>query len=434
MRRTAITRSPPRSPSKPCKSYEPTTACARSSRRRCFGSESAARKRRGNFAAAWELEHGSARLGSKAARRPASARRSSTRSATNEWISSRLSRRRDSAAGHPRLLLPGAASAAEPAPQGDSGNCTSGQKDVAAGAILMEAQMLYLQAIRVFLRQKAYSSDELRELETKLIRSSYAYGGSYQVGRRKPGAARFVRRRQRAPLSQRIDALIQIADWDLLFDQRPLALELYEDIHAFLKQRGVAQASIDELFSPETPHMLPTFAARPRGRGPRANRDRLRRHRLRDHALRNEPPRRRRELEQRVEGCARRPRSPRLPKSFPTDREGWRVRARGPGRRALLRRGVAPHLRSTTRMPRGPCCPRSFRNSLRRHGAARHGRDEPAARHRDRRRDAAPRRQRRRRRDRRERRARAYGADELRHRRRSVRHRLGRGAANACTA
>ena len=78
-------------------------------------------------------------------------------------------------------------------------------------------------------------------------------------------------------------------------------------------------------------------------------------------------------------------------------------------------------------MPRGPRCPRSFRNSLRRHGAARHGRDEPASGHRDRRRNAAPRRQRRRRRDCGERRARAYGADELRHRRRPVRHRLGRG-------
>ncbi len=44
--------------------------------------------------------------------------------------------------------------------------------------------MLYLQAIGGSCEQKAYSSDELRELETKLVHSSYAYGGSYQVGRR----------------------------------------------------------------------------------------------------------------------------------------------------------------------------------------------------------------------------------------------------------
>ena len=137
---------------------------------------------------------------------------------------------------------------------------------------------------------------------------------------------------------------------------------------------------------------------------------------------------------QRVEGRAQRPRSPRLARPFPTDRDGRRVRALDPGRRALLRRGVARRRQSTTRMPRGPCRPRSFRNPLRRHGAARHGRDEPAARDRDRRRDAAPRRQRRRRRDRRERSARAHGADELRHRRRPVRDRLGRGRASACTA
>ncbi len=123
--------------------------------------------------------------------------------------------------------------------------------------------MLYAQAIGVFLRQEAYSSDELRELETKLIHSSYAYGGSYQVGRRSLSRLVSYGAANEEPLSQRIDSVIQVADWDLLFDQRPPAIELYEEIYAFLEQRGVARAAIDEWFSPETPHMLPTFAPNP---------------------------------------------------------------------------------------------------------------------------------------------------------------------------
>jgi hypothetical protein len=115
----------------------------------------------------------------------------------------------------------------------------------------------------VFLRQEAYSSAELRELETKLIHSSYAYGGSYQVGRRSLSRLVSYGAANEEPLLQRIDSVIQVADWDLLFDQRPPAIELYEDIYAFLEQRGVARAAIDEWFSPEAPHMLPTFAANP---------------------------------------------------------------------------------------------------------------------------------------------------------------------------
>jgi hypothetical protein len=150
-----------------------------------------------------------------------------------------------------------------------SSSCTSGLKHVAAGAMLAEAQALYLQAIRVFLGQKNYASDELWELESKLIRSAYVYGGAYAYS----GAYSIGRQSMRRlvsydvandePLLQRIDNLIQIADWDLLFDQRPAALEMYEEIYAFLKQRGVEQAAIDELFAPETPYMLPTFAQNP---------------------------------------------------------------------------------------------------------------------------------------------------------------------------
>ena len=218
---------------------------------------------RGNFGAAWDLEQDLLTL---ARRQPNDL---SAAPILHEIGDKRMDLLKDYLDGGipPQIILgcyyQGPRALQNPLPQGDSGNCTSGQKDVAAAAILMDAQLLYLQAIQRFLRERAYSSDELQELETKLVHSSYAYGGSYQIGRRSLGRLVSYGAANNAPLSQRIDALIQIADWDVLFDQRPLALALYEDIHVFLKRRGVAQSSIDELFSPETPHMLPTFEENP---------------------------------------------------------------------------------------------------------------------------------------------------------------------------
>ena len=40
-------------------------------------------------------------------------------------------------------------------------------------------------------------------------------------------------------------------------------LESYEQAYDLLEQKGVAQASIDELFAPETPVVLPTFLPNP---------------------------------------------------------------------------------------------------------------------------------------------------------------------------
>ena len=66
-----------------------------------------------------------------------------------------------------------------------SGSCTAGSKQVAAGTMLVDAQRLYLNAIRVFHDQKLYSSEELRELETKVIHGSYS-GGAYQLAGVRP--------------------------------------------------------------------------------------------------------------------------------------------------------------------------------------------------------------------------------------------------------
>jgi hypothetical protein len=65
-----------------------------------------------------------------------------------------------------------------------------------------------------------------------------------------------------APLPEQIAALVRVADWDLLYSYNSRALEQYERAHELLKQAG-AQASIDELFAPIIPVVLPTFVPNP---------------------------------------------------------------------------------------------------------------------------------------------------------------------------
>lgn len=65
-----------------------------------------------------------------------------------------------------------------------------------------------------------------------------------------------------ASLQERVVALVRVADWDLLYSYNSRALEQYERAYELLEQAG-AQASIDELFSPKTPVVLPAFSPNP---------------------------------------------------------------------------------------------------------------------------------------------------------------------------
>jgi hypothetical protein len=65
-----------------------------------------------------------------------------------------------------------------------------------------------------------------------------------------------------APVVQQVEAIVRLADWDLRYSRNSLALEGYEQAHAFLKKAGT-QAAIDALFSPPLPLVLPTFEPNP---------------------------------------------------------------------------------------------------------------------------------------------------------------------------
>jgi hypothetical protein len=139
----------------------------------------------------------------------------------------------------------------------DSPNCNAGSREGAAHRILMDAQRNYANAIGVLRRQQQYGG-ELEELENKLLRNSYRYGG-YQHGRQSLVRVIYDDAASSQPLMSRIDRLVQLADWDLRYGHRTLALDLYSEIYEFLERQGGTQTAIEEIFSPTTPVVLPTF-------------------------------------------------------------------------------------------------------------------------------------------------------------------------------
>ena len=68
-----------------------------------------------------------------------------------------------------------------------------------------------------------------------------------------------------APLASRVDALVQIADWDLLWSQYRPALETYERAYRLIEggDSDTALRLLDRIYPPTTPVALPTFARSP---------------------------------------------------------------------------------------------------------------------------------------------------------------------------
>jgi hypothetical protein len=64
-----------------------------------------------------------------------------------------------------------------------------------------------------------------------------------------------------------MNALVRVADWDLLFaggrKKNEAAFEAYETLYDRLEQEGLEQSSIDEIFSPSVPVVLPAFLPNP---------------------------------------------------------------------------------------------------------------------------------------------------------------------------
>jgi tetratricopeptide (TPR) repeat protein len=116
----------------------------------------------------------------------------------------------------------------------------------------------YAEAIDVLRRNELYSSPELRELEMELVRS-----GNCDIAKESYRRLVSYNAANSEPWLERARTFVEAADLELRCSDADVALDMYEQSYALLKQKGVTQASIDEIFSPEVPVVLSTFLPNP---------------------------------------------------------------------------------------------------------------------------------------------------------------------------
>lgn len=142
------------------------------------------------------------------------------------------------------------------------GSCTSGSRRRVRENLAAEAQSYYAQAINVLLANEDYSSGELPTLLMDLADSSYRYSNP-ALGRRSLRYLLAYQTTNSAPLLDRVDTLVQIADWGLLYSDgsrdSESALAEYEAALALLDDAPAAREWVDQAFSPDVPIRLPAF-------------------------------------------------------------------------------------------------------------------------------------------------------------------------------
>lgn len=134
------------------------------------------------------------------------------------------------------------------------------------------ARTNYNAAIRSILRNESYEHEDLLELEQNLTRSYYLEAEERHYPREAPlhgmGRASYRRRVAYSVINsgEVVDfasALVELADWDLLFSYNGSAVNRYDEAYALLKRENVPEAAIRALFPADEPVRLPTFAPNP---------------------------------------------------------------------------------------------------------------------------------------------------------------------------
>lgn len=143
------------------------------------------------------------------------------------------------------------------------------------GMEVWRARGNYTAAIRSILRNGSVEHEDLLPIEQSLTRSYYlqamnrdraaesmsglAYGGGRQSYRRRVAYSVMTS-------DEAIDvakALVELADWDLLFSHNGVAVDAYEEAYALLRKENVPEAEIRVLFPLENAVRLPTFEESP---------------------------------------------------------------------------------------------------------------------------------------------------------------------------
>ncbi|HEU4617596.1 MAG TPA: hypothetical protein VFV10_06115 [Gammaproteobacteria bacterium] len=176
-------------------------------------------------------------------------------------------------------------------------NCHAGSRGKVIESLLGEAKGYYAKAIDVLLENDRYASEEFRELVDAFLRGSYLYGHYLDVGDVLGRVLAYESAHSSSVASEsRIETLVRIGDWDVLLAgvsnrlmrvqsdddegggraelvQEPYdydaVLDVYEQAYARLMSEHAPQASIDAVFAPTIPTVLPTVMPNPLATAPK---------------------------------------------------------------------------------------------------------------------------------------------------------------------
>jgi hypothetical protein len=148
-----------------------------------------------------------------------------------------------------------------------SKSCRSGSSFRAKLNLLNEAASYYYDVMDMVAFSEGQSSDKLPEVYLAVLRASYAARNDYGTENQGRGMLRALYERHvkySAPLPVQMNALLQMADWDLLYargrKEQEAAFQAYEALYERLEQEDLEQSFIDEIFSPRVPVVLPAFS------------------------------------------------------------------------------------------------------------------------------------------------------------------------------
>jgi tetratricopeptide (TPR) repeat protein len=146
---------------------------------------------------------------------------------------------------------------------------------------LWRARRLYEEAIATIVANRAYGHPELAELEDALTRTYYFEARGQQAASLDPSDRATAWRaslydlgrdsyRRRVAYSasgssayEVARALVELADWSIVFSRNGTALKDYARALALLVESGASEAAIEELFPTDVPVFLPTFVPSP---------------------------------------------------------------------------------------------------------------------------------------------------------------------------
>jgi hypothetical protein len=153
----------------------------------------------------------------------------------------------------------------------DGGNCRVGSSDRVKAALLNEVRSYYSSTIEMIVGSEGWFAPELPELHLALVRAGYAaFPDDSLTTAQGAEILRFLRTlsvHKKEPLPVQVSARVRIADWDLLFaggrKENEAAFKAYETLYDYLEEQGLDRPTIDDIFAPSVPVVLPAFLPNP---------------------------------------------------------------------------------------------------------------------------------------------------------------------------